>query len=255
MTNLRKWVASPALALAFLPFLATPAHAVDKLYSPYVEQGEWELEYFGSRSVDAQGGKDDAQKQQFSMGYGVTEHWRTEVYAKYEKEPQKNLAFDAYEWENIFQLTEQGEYWLDAGASLAYEWTPQSHRADTVEARLLLAKDFDETSHLLNIILEKDVGSGPKADLEGALIWSSRYDYNSFFQPGFEINSDFGELKHARHFKDQEHYIGPAAYGKIPLKMFGQFDALKYRVGYLFGVSDAANQGQAIAQLEYELHL
>jgi hypothetical protein len=240
-----------ALLVSLLAYL--PAHALDRLYYPYVEQGEWELEYFGTRSVDSDPSKDDAQKQQFSIGYGVTDRWKTEVYAKYEKDPQDALAFDAYEWENIFQFTERGEYWLDIGGSLAFEWTPQTNRADAIEARLLLAKEFEDTTHLLNLKFEKEVGAGQKAALEGALIWSSRYDYSPLFQPGFEINSDFGEIEHGR-FKDQEHYLGPTAYGKIPLRVIGQFDAIKYRVGYLFGVSQAASEGQAIGQLEYEIH-
>ena len=55
-------------------------------------------------------------------------------------------------------------------------------------------------------------------------------------------------------FHDQKHYVGPAAYGKIPLHLTDKADGLKYRVAYLFGVSDAADDGQALAQLEYEIH-
>lgn len=243
-----------SISLLIIALAPLPAYAVNKLYSPYVEQGELELEYFGSRSVDGQAAKDDAQKQQFAIGYGVTNYWLTEIYAKYKKAPQENLAFDSWEWENIFQLTERGEYWLDVGASLAYEYTPQSNSADAIEARLLLAKDIEDTSHVLNIKLEKQVGAGPKDGLEGALIWSSRYNYSPMFQPGFEINSDFGELERTGPFKDQEHHIGPAAYGKIPLNFTDRADALKYRIGYLFGISDAASQGEAVFQVEYELH-
>jgi hypothetical protein len=244
--------------LLLLPFIgigfASPAFAVEKLYSPYVEEGEWELEYFGSRTNDSDAAKNNGQAHQVSVGYGVNSWWHTEFYSKFEKEPQDKTTFDAWEWENIFQLTERGENWIDVGAALAYEYTPQSNRADTIEGRLLLAKDFSNTSHVLNIILEKDVASGPKAGLEGGLLWSSRYNYSQYFEPGFEISSEFGELKHTGNFDAQQHYIGPAAYGKIPLHMAGQFDALKYRVGYLFGVSKAASSGDAIAQLEYEIH-
>ena len=234
--------------------LSGNANAANRLYSPYVTPGELEIEYFGSRSVDSDDSKDNKQKQQFAVGYGVNEWWKTEFYGKFSKDPQDNLKFDEWEWENIFQLTERGEYWLDAGASLAYEWTPQSDRADTVETRLILAKDIDKTFHVLNVIAEKNVGSGPKEGLEGKLLWSSRYNYSRYFEPGFEIESDFGELKETGSFDDQKHYIGPAAYGKIPLNFTTHADGLKYRVGYLFGVSDAANDGEIIAQLEYELH-
>lgn len=244
------------LSLIFvLTILPVPALAINKLYYPYVEQGELELEYFGSRSVDGNGAKDDAQKQQFSVGYGVTEYWFTELYAKYEKEPQDGLVFDAWEWENIFQLNERGEDWVDAGASLAYEWTPSDNQADTLEARLLFAKDLDETSHTFNIILEKDVGSGPKKALEGEVLWSSRYTaLSEYFEPGFELDSSFGELEHAGSFNDQEHYIGPVAYGSIRPFQGEHGGKLKYRLGYLFGFSRAASDGQAIAQLEYEIH-
>ncbi len=243
-------------AVVFLSAIisATPALAADKLYYPYVTPGELEVEYFGSRSFDSDSSKDNAQKQQFSVGYGVTDRWFTELYSKFEREPQDHTTFDAWEWENIFQLTERGEYWLDVGSSLAYEWTPQSNRADTIETRLLLEKDMDKTSHILNVILEKDIGSGPKASLESTVLWSSRYNLSRYFEPGFEISSDFGELKDTGSFDEQKHSIGPTAYGKIPLHLTNRADSLKYRVGYLVGGSKAAPDGETIAQLEYELH-
>lgn len=243
-----------ATVLAIAVSCPNAALAKDKLYSPYVEKGEVELEYFGRRSVDNDSGKNNDQKNAFSVGYTPNDWWKTELYATFEKEPGEDAKFAEWEWENIFQLTERGQYWLDVGASLAYEWTPQSNHADTIEARLLLAKDVGKTSHILNIIAEKDVGSGPKEELEGKLLWSSRYNYNSYFAPGFEISNDFGELENTGSFDEQGHYVGPAAYGKIPLQLTDHADALKYRVGYLFGVSDAASDGQAVLQLEYELH-
>ena len=94
------------------------AQAADKIYSPYVTPGELEIEYFGSRSDD------DTQKQQFAVAYGVNEYWKTELYAKFAKDSGDNLKFDSWEWENIFQLTERGEYLVDVGGALAYEWTP-----------------------------------------------------------------------------------------------------------------------------------
>lgn len=242
------------LTTAITALYATSVTAAEKLYSPYIEKGEWELEYFGSRTNDNDSAKNNSQKNQISVAYGVNDWWKTELYAKWEKEPQEKTIFDAWEWENFFQFTERGEYWLDVGASLAYEYTPESDRLDTIEGRLLLAKDIGKTSHILNVILEKDVGSGgPRPGLEGGLLWSSRYNLNPYFEPGFEISSSFGELKHTGNFDNQEHYIGPVTYGHIPLHMANESDALKYRLGYMFGISDAASDGDVVAQLEYEL--
>lgn len=57
--------------------VATPAFAVDKLYSPYVEKGEWEVEYYLDRSVDGDAAKDNVQGHEFSLGYGVNDWWKT----------------------------------------------------------------------------------------------------------------------------------------------------------------------------------
>lgn len=240
--------------IAHLTASATTAHAMDILDMPYVDKGEWEAEYFGAVSVDSNDEKDNAQKHNLAVAYGITDFWKAELSATFEKEPEDDITFDAWELESIFQFTERGEYWLDSGASLAFEWTPQSNRANKVEARLLLAKDIGQTFHLVNLIAEKDVGSGPREKLEGGFIWSSRYNYNIAFQPGFEINSDFGELSDTGEFDEQSHYVGPAAYGTLPVPFSDEEgEGLGYRIGYLFGVSDAAADGQAIIQLEYEI--
>jgi hypothetical protein len=227
------WLRNACRARTVLTLLAAltasnAAFSSDKLYAPYVTKGELELEYFGNATVDDQGSKDNAQTHEFSLGYGVNDFWFTEIYANFAKDPQDNVTFDNVEWENIFQLTEPGQYWLDVGASLAYEWSPKTSEADTIEGRLLFAKDIEKTSHILNLVGEKDVGSGPKAAFEAKALWSSRYRYAQAFEPGFEILSDFGELKDAGSFNDQKHAIGPTAYGKIPLGLTTEHaDAMK----------------------------
>lgn len=219
-----------------------------------MHKGEWEAEYFGYRSVDDDGAKNNAQKHKFAIGYGVTSWWKTELYGIWEKEPDDDVDFDAFEWENIFQFTKKGEYWVDVGAALAYEWTPDNNHADAIETRLLLAKDIGATSHVTNVKFEKQVGEGPRESLEAAWLWSSRYNYSPYFKPGFEIQSEFGEVDDMGDFDEQKHYIGPVAYGVIPFEVEGNhIEGVHYRVGYLFGASDAATDGQIIWQLEYEL--
>lgn len=233
---------------------ASPAYAVDKIYMPYIEAGEWELEYFGARSSDSDAGKNNAQLHELSIEHGVNDWWQTELYGIWQKEPGDNISFDAVEWENIFRLTKPGEYWADVGATLAYEWTPDTDQADALEARLLFAKPIGKTQNVLNLVLEKEVSGGPKDSLEAGLLWSTRYDYSPYFQPGFEIQSEFGEVNDHASFEDQEHYVGPVAYGTIPFEMDEEeVEGLQYRIGYLFGASHAASAGQTVLQLEYEL--
>lgn len=233
---------------------ASPAYAVDKLYTPYVEKGEWELEYFGRRTVDKDSTKDNAQEHQLSLEYSPTGWWKTEVYGIFQKEPHDNVEFDAFEWENVFQFTKPGEYWVDAGASLAYEWVPASGEADSLEMRLIFAKHVGRTFHVLNLSGEQAIGGGADDAFEAGLSWSSRYELSPYFQPGIEFHNEFGEVNDMSSFADQEHYIGPAIYGTLPFEVDGNdIEGLQYRAGYMFGFGHNSSDGQAVLQLEYEL--
>src|SRR5262245_9836463 len=127
------------LTVASCMFLHSPsAYAGEKLYDPYVEEGEWELEYFGTRTFDNANTVNNGQAHEMSVGYGINSWWKTEFTGAFEKEPQSSAKFDSVEWENRFQLTERGEYWVDAGVQLAYVYTPQENHPDALEGKLLL---------------------------------------------------------------------------------------------------------------------
>lgn len=223
-----------------------PAYAgAGKIYSPHVVRGEMELEYFGTRTFDDHDDKDNAQKHEFSIGYGVTDWWWPELYGNFEKEPDESLRFVEFEFENRFQLAEPGEYWVDPGLLASYVHATHDDAPDEIEAKLLLEKQFGEFLHRANIGLEQEVGHHAEGGPVAVAAWSSRYRYDVHFEPGFEIHSEFGHGGNLGHFHEQEHYIGPAAYGRIGSN-------LKYEAAYLFGVSDEASNGAARLLLEYE---
>lgn len=242
------------LLSASLMLVGFPAFAVDKLYTPYVEANEWEVEYFGHRSVDSDGTKDNAQGHQLSLGYGVNDWWQTEIVGIVERDPGGSTGFHSAEWENKFQLTKKGEYWLDVGGLVAYEWTPESGAPDNLEAQLLLAKKTGDFFHLVNVVAEKEVGDGESGSISTGMVWSSRYHLNDYIEPGFEYQGEFGEINDSGSLSDHEHYVGPMLYGTIPIEHEGdEIEGLSYRAGYLFGISGPASNGQAVLQLEYGL--
>lgn len=225
----------------------SPALAVGNLSSPLVEQGEFEVEYSAYRSFDNDSTVDNEQKHKLEMSYGFGEKWKSEISAEFKKEPDESIDFTAIEIENQFQLTEQGEYWVDVGAKFAYVQTFDSTKAQALEAKLLLRKDTTHFAHIANIGAEQPIGSDAHDGPELSFDWGSRYRYSDHFNPGFEYQADFGHANDIPGYDEQEHIIGPMAYGKIS-------DGVKYELGYLFGISDAAADGYLKGKLEYEVH-
>ncbi len=221
------------------------ALAAKKVYSPIVEKGELELEARGSYDFDHRDSKDGKQKQKYAVGYGVTDRWFTELYGEFEKLSNEDFEFTSVDWENIYQLFEQGEHGLDAGLYLEYEFGVEEDESDKIEGKLLLEKSLSRLTHTLNLIIEKEVGKHSKDEVEGGLAWSSKYRWQESFEPGFELHSDFGELGEGIPYKQQKHQLGPVFYGKLGKHV-------KYDIGYLFGISDAAPDRSLKWILEYE---
>lgn len=245
--KMSKSIFTAGLMLLSLMGFSQEAFATKKVYSPIVEGGELEFEWRGSYDFDSRSSKDGAQKQKYAVGYGITDWWFTELYGEIEKEAGQNeFDFTAIEWENRFQMTEQGRYWVDAGLYFAYETTVQNKTADKIEGKILLEKSFTDFTHTANIILEKQVGGGSDEETEAGLAWSSRYRFEEYFEPGFEWHSNFGEIKEHKPYDKQKHQAGPVFYGKV--------GPVKYDIGYLFGITDSAPEGVIKWILEYEKH-
>lgn len=243
---------STAVILTFSAILlASPynAEASKKVYSPYVEAGELEFELRSGYKVDDDEDVSGAEKHKLAVGYGVNDRWFTEIYAIIEKEGAEGSEYDLsdIEWANRFQLTEQGQYFVDVGLYVAYEAGLHSDSTDKIETQLLLAKDLGKFTNYANIELKRQVGENANNDTNLELKWSTRYRLNEMFMPGFEIYSELGALGEETGFEEQEHQIGPVIYGKLPHN-------LAYEIGYLFGASSAAPDGEAKLILEYEIH-
>ncbi|MEZ4755009.1 MAG: hypothetical protein R3A13_12025 [Bdellovibrionota bacterium] len=231
--------------LTFLLVLISPvlisiqALAIDKIYSPIVEEGELEVETRGRYEFDDDGHNKNVQK--FGIGYAPTDRFAYEVYAELEREESES-KFEAVAVETRYQIFDQGEYWIDAGAYLEFEYKLDEEYK--VETKALLEKDFGPTLHTANLILERDIfNSGHKFETE--LAWKSKYRLSQEFEPGFEYFAEFGEVNDMPSWDGQEHSVGPAIYGKL-------WGRMKYALAFVFGVSDAAPDHTARWELEFE---
>lgn len=226
----------------FVFLLATPALAVDKIYSPNGVKGELELEYYGSTTFDHHNEKNNLQEHEAELEYGLTDRVTVKLAGILEKEPHEGAELKNMEFGGRYQFFEQGEYWLDAGLLVSYGHATHHADVDAIEAKLLLEKQTGDFLHRANIGGEQEVGSDAKGGPDRVFLWNSRYRYSANIEPGFEVQADFGK---AGESQSREYYVGPAIYGRI-------MPGLKYEAAYYFGVSDTAATGAARILLEYE---
>jgi hypothetical protein len=225
------------------------AHATHKIYSPTVEPGEFELELRGHTTFDSDASKDDQQAYKFSAGYGIAQRWYTELGTTLEKNDNGDLESQEVFWENIIQLTEQGEHWVDAGLYLEYAVARGAGTPDELETKLLLEKSVGSFVHTANLVFVRNIGSGAANATNFEYAWRSKYFVSNRLEVGVEIYGEMGEFGHVLASTQQDHRLGPVISGRLGHTGAGKW---KYELGYLFGVSDAAPNGTLKLNLEYE---
>jgi hypothetical protein len=241
-------VAAAAFTLGWLGL--SPAMA-QEIHSPTVEEGVLELEVFGTRTVDRDRDKNNEQKHKFEISYGINAWWQSEIEAIVKKEPGGKLKYDATEWENIFQLTPQGKYWLDAGLLFAYERPIKHDDPDAVELGVLLQKDVGPLVFVTNTIFSRKIGQNAGKGIGFEYGAAARYPWRREVQFAIEAFGEPGRLTGFEKFSDQEHMIGPFVLGKLNIgRLPGVF---KYEVGYLFGLTRGTPDGTVKWTVEYEI--
>ncbi len=246
-SGIRVPVIAALIVLTAAAVVAAPrAEAVDKVYSPIIEEGERAIGFRGHQESDGDPGVDGAQQYKLSLEYSPTWYWKTELVGEWEKEPGADLENTEVAWENIFQLFEQGRYAIDAGLLVEYAHSTEPGGDDKLELGALLQKDFGVNQMRFNLVAEREFHSDAETELEYALQY--RWRRNPRFEPGIEMYGEFGELDDFGSLGDHGHEMGPAAFGRVPLGR----GALKYEFAWLFGLTDDAAAQTARFLLEYE---
>ena len=241
--------------LLFLLFISKTAHSAeylsgpaDYIYSPRVEEGEREIDTkFGTQTP--KNGADPRQSgASIGFGYGVNSWWFTEIYGKNTWDGN-NSQFDAIEWENKFQLTETGKYFVDVGFLLELE-RPQN-RNEGYEARygFLLQKDWNRWQANLNLLMQGHYtgteNQGTYFGYQGQL----KYRLEPQLELGAQLYSWLGQVNHWNTNEQQQTSVGPAIFGKTKL---GRKEALVYNLAYLWGTTATSPKNTIRMQVEYE---
>lgn len=225
---------------------ASPA---DYVYTPAVSQGEREIDLkYGTASPVA--GR-SAQATSIGFGYGATESWFTEVYLKQERLGTHHSTLA--EWENKFQLTETGEYPVDAG--LVVELEAPLTRGVPWELRMgpLFQKEFGRLQLNGNLLFVRAFGAldetGVPYTTNLAYQWQAKYRWKTGLDFGVQGIGEVGTWNRWSQRPNQIHQMGPAIFGKFPL---GGRQAIRYNAALLFGNSTVSPNHIFRMQVEYE---
>jgi hypothetical protein len=245
-------VKAGVLAALVLSYLALPSKSIagpsDYVFTPIVEEGEKEIDFKAGTAKMRDGTRES--KYSAGLGWGVNRWWFTELYAIWHKEPGAQHSFDAWEWENKFQLTETGKYPVDLGFILEIE-RPRD-RSEGYEYKwgpLLQADIGTEVQANLNILVEKHIRADIAQKAALGYQWQVKYRGYPEFDFGMQGFGEMGQWNDWVPRSEQSHTAGPAIFGKIRV---GQRQFVKYNAGLLFGLTHAAPRNTLRLQTEYE---
>lgn len=246
---------SIAVALLWLAS-APPAQAEFKVRYPIVEFRELEIEHNGSITFDKnKSGKNNNQSYPTEVGFGFMPEWKVGVEGVSEANAGENLHFKASAIENYLQLTPQGKYWADVAFFTEFERPSSSKSAPSITFGPLIQKEVPDifgldTQHTANLLFTKEIGHLAAAATPVLIAWQSRLRLHPMFEPGFEYYGAVDDVANPGKLADQQHRVGPILAG---LYAFPPYGKLKYEMGYLFGLTRAAEKGAARWRLEYEI--
>ena len=237
-----------ALALSCFVY-AVPAAAgpSDYVVTPIVEEGEREIDFkVGTRKL-----RDGTRESAWSIGfgYGATSWWFTELYAKWHHEPGAPRAFDAWEWENKFQLTETGKYPVDVGFLLEIERPKDRSEGYEYKWGPLLQSEFGLWQANLNLLVEKHIRIAEPEKAELGYQWQLKYRWKPSLEAGLQGFGSMGPWNDWAPSREQSHIAGPALFGRVKV---GEHQTIKYNAGVLFGVNHTSPKHTLRAQAEFE---
>ena len=211
--------------------------AIDKIYHPYVQPGERELELRTVIENNASSPAGDQRTLRLGYGQSFTERWFGEVYLIGSANDDDSFRLSAFEIEALWQLTEQGEFSADWGMLFELEKEKDESVAEA-SAAVLVEKEWGRWTGTANLYGIYEFGSDVDNEFETALGLQARYRKSRHFEPAIEL------------YKGEDTFgIGPVLLGSHPL---GRGRQLRWEAGLIFGIDSDTPDQVFRGLLEYE---
>ena len=233
---LRGHLVSGAILIGAIPQLASAdGIVIDRIYDPYVQPLETELEWRGIFQSDDDLG--DVDRHFFGFGRSLSDRWAAEIYAIGTRTSGESLSFDTYELEFKWQLTEQGEYAFDWGMVFELE---REIDDDVWElgATVISSRDFGKWTGIANLGVVYEWGSGVIDEVETELSLQARYRLKEAIEPAVEL-----------HMGQDTVALGPAIIG---LQRLSPGKKLRWELGVFWGLDEQSPDQTIKANIEFE---
>ena len=157
--------------------------------------------------------------------------------------------YDAFEWENRFQLTEPGEFPVDVGFLTEIERPKDRDGGYEVSFGPLFQTEFGAVQLNANAIFRRNYRAAEDNPMRLNYQWQVKYRWRPLLEFGAQGFGELGQWNHWAPANEQSHRMGPAIFGKYAL---GGRQAIKYNAAVLFDVSGEKRGTGMRAQVEFE---
>jgi hypothetical protein len=219
------------------PLASADGNTIDKIYHPYVQLLEREIEYTGRYQHDKDTAIESGFRHRLGYGQSLSDTIFVEAYIIAEDSYGESSKVEAFELELKWQLTEQGEFDNDWGLLFELE----NEREDNIweaSTTLIALHEWEQWILTNNFSVIYEAGSAIDNEFEVAYSGQLRYRNTASFEPAIEL------------FQSQDtSAIGPMATGLVRL---GGGKKLFWEFGVLIGVNNDTPDTNWKLNLEYE---
>lgn len=233
----RLWLLCAAILLLWSGPGVADGIVIDKIYHPYVQPLEQELEWRMIYQDEQASVADNIWLYQLAYGRSFSDRWFAEVYLVGKESDEYSFDIVAYELEAKWQLTEQGEFWADWGMLFELEKEANEDIWEFATA-ILVEKEWGKWSGTANFYVINEWGSDIKNELETKLGLQARYRYSRLFEPAIEFYSG-----------QDTRGLGPAFLGQLSM---GDGKRLRWEFGAIFGMDSKSPNRTLRFLLEFE---
>jgi len=165
-------------------------------------KGRFELEYYLTQEQkNIEKAKPNIWKNWFELEYGITDHWDISMYQMFRQSntvKSDKFEYDGFKIRTRYKILEKNKLPIDTLLYFEYALNPNLKNQNSLEAKVILAKDIGRFNIAYNQIVKQELAAGVKTKNEYAAGLS--YAVTPRFKIGCETKGSY---------TDDKYYIGP----------------------------------------------